>query len=243
MTRPDEQQSALLPPMKWNAWGDPEAAKPLSDGIRSLLKQALGVEDSPTAELELERVQLRPSALSATDRDALAAIVGAGHCVVDDRADCCGPVVSPPLTCCDARIPASRMRPTRCCCPATRMRSPRSCGTARSAASPSSRSAVAPAWSAAWIPSAASSRPWCRWTYGASTSCTRSTRSPARPNWAPVSPDRRPSACSASTASRSATSRRASSSPPSAASPRPGRRARTRPDTGVSTTWSAGCAR
>ena len=28
--------------MKWNAWGDPAAAKPLSDGIRSLLKQALG---------------------------------------------------------------------------------------------------------------------------------------------------------------------------------------------------------
>ena len=71
--------------MKWNAWGDPEAAKPLSDGIRALLKQALGVEDSPTAELELERVQLRPSALSATDRGALAAIVGAAHCVVDDR--------------------------------------------------------------------------------------------------------------------------------------------------------------
>ena len=85
MTRPDEQQTALLPPMKWNAWGDPEAAKPLSDGIRALLKQALGVEDSPTAELELKRVQLRPSALSATDRGALAAIVGAAHCVVDDR--------------------------------------------------------------------------------------------------------------------------------------------------------------
>ena len=85
MTRPDEQQSALLPPMKWNAWGESEAAKPLSDGIRGLLKQALDVEDSPTAELELKRVQLRPSALSATDRGALAAIVGAGHCVVDDR--------------------------------------------------------------------------------------------------------------------------------------------------------------
>ncbi len=85
MTRPDEQQSALLPPMKWNAWGDPEAAKPLSDGIRALLKQALGVDDAPTTELELERVQLRPSALSATDRGALAAIVGAAHCVVDDR--------------------------------------------------------------------------------------------------------------------------------------------------------------
>ena len=26
----------LLPPMKWNAWGDPAAAKPLSESIRSL---------------------------------------------------------------------------------------------------------------------------------------------------------------------------------------------------------------
>ncbi len=41
MTQPAEQ---FLPPMKWNAWGDPQAAKPLSDGIRSLLQQALGVE-------------------------------------------------------------------------------------------------------------------------------------------------------------------------------------------------------
>src|SRR6266436_2967051 len=45
MTRPDEQQSALLPPLKWNAWGDPAQAKTLSEGIRSLIKQALGVDD------------------------------------------------------------------------------------------------------------------------------------------------------------------------------------------------------
>ena len=85
MTRPDEQQAALLPPMKWNAWGDPEAAKPLSDGIRSLLKLALGVEDSGGAELEPQQVKLRPSALSHPDRDALSAIVGTQFCIVDDR--------------------------------------------------------------------------------------------------------------------------------------------------------------
>ena len=43
---------ALLPPMKWNAWGDPHEAKPLSEGIRSLLTQALGVTDSTAAELD-----------------------------------------------------------------------------------------------------------------------------------------------------------------------------------------------
>ena len=72
--------------MKWNAWGDPAEAKPLSEGIRSLLKQAVGLEKSSTAELEAEQVRLRPSALSPADREGLATIVGAKYCGVDDRA-------------------------------------------------------------------------------------------------------------------------------------------------------------
>ncbi|HEU0192396.1 MAG TPA: FAD-binding oxidoreductase [Mycobacterium sp.] len=78
MTNSDD----LTPPMKWNAWGDPAAAKPLSDGIRTLLKQALGVEDSPSAEPDPDQVRLRPGSLGDADRDALAAIVGADHCRV-----------------------------------------------------------------------------------------------------------------------------------------------------------------
>jgi alkyldihydroxyacetonephosphate synthase len=85
MIRPEDQQAALLPPMKWNAWGDPQEAKPLSDGIRSLLKRALGVEESAAPELEPEQVRLRPSALSPADRDGLNAIVGAEYCSIDDR--------------------------------------------------------------------------------------------------------------------------------------------------------------
>lgn len=80
MTQPAEQ---FLPPMKWNAWGDPQAAKPLSDGIRSLLRQALGVDAASASEPTPEQVQLLPSALSDTDRDALVAIVGAQHCGTD----------------------------------------------------------------------------------------------------------------------------------------------------------------
>ncbi|OBB98008.1 flavoprotein [Mycolicibacterium peregrinum] len=80
MTQPAEQ---FLPPMKWNAWGDPDAAKPLSDGIRSLLQQALGVDAAPAAEPTPEQAQLQPSALSDGDREALAAIVGAPHCGTD----------------------------------------------------------------------------------------------------------------------------------------------------------------
>src|SRR6201997_4969707 len=75
----------LLPPMKWNAWGDPHETKPLSDGIRLLLKQALGVTDSPTAELDPDQVTLRPSQLADDHREALAAIVGRGYCRVGDR--------------------------------------------------------------------------------------------------------------------------------------------------------------
>ncbi len=75
----------LLPPMKWNAWGDPREAKPLSDGIRSLLVQALGVTGAPETELKADEVRLRPSALTTDRLDALTAIVGPDHCRVDDR--------------------------------------------------------------------------------------------------------------------------------------------------------------
>ena len=75
----------LLPPMKWNAWGDPQDAKPLSEGIRSLLQQALGVTDAPAAEFDADQVKLRPSELSDAHREALAAIVGPEHSRVDDR--------------------------------------------------------------------------------------------------------------------------------------------------------------
>src|ERR1700739_4897128 len=75
----------LLPPMNWNAWGDPAAAKPLSDGIRSLLKQAVGLRESDEVDPDADRVQLRPSALSQADLDALARIVGADHCRTADR--------------------------------------------------------------------------------------------------------------------------------------------------------------
>ncbi|MCV7302568.1 FAD-binding oxidoreductase [Mycobacterium barrassiae] len=71
--------------MKWNAWGDPAAAKPLSDGIRSLLRQALGVDGTAAPELEAKDVTLRPSQLSDDDRDGLAQIVGTDYCRVDDE--------------------------------------------------------------------------------------------------------------------------------------------------------------
>jgi alkyldihydroxyacetonephosphate synthase len=75
----------LVPPMKWNAWGDAAAAKPLSDGIRALLKQVVGLADSDQAELESDQVRLCPSALSRVDHEALTKIVGAEYCRTDDN--------------------------------------------------------------------------------------------------------------------------------------------------------------
>src|SRR3979411_3493244 len=72
--------------MKWNAWGDPAAAKPLSDGIRSLLEQALGLPETEIAAPDIDDVRVRPSALTAADRDALSAIVGDEFLLLDDAA-------------------------------------------------------------------------------------------------------------------------------------------------------------
>jgi alkyldihydroxyacetonephosphate synthase len=71
--------------MKWNAWGDPAAAKPLSEGVRSLLKQVVGLGDTDAVELDPDQVKLRPSALSQTDQDALAEIVGHEYFRTTDR--------------------------------------------------------------------------------------------------------------------------------------------------------------
>jgi alkyldihydroxyacetonephosphate synthase len=70
--------------MKWDAWGDPAAAKPLSDGIRSLLVKALGIDATPASDPEPGAVRLRPSALSDRDRESLVAVVGEAHCISDD---------------------------------------------------------------------------------------------------------------------------------------------------------------
>lgn len=66
----------LLPPMTWNAWGDPALAKPLSAGIRSLLEQALGLSGEEIAGPTIDEVQVSASTLTAEHRAGLAAIVG-----------------------------------------------------------------------------------------------------------------------------------------------------------------------
>ena len=75
----------LLPPMAWDGWGDPEMAKPLSPGIRSLLEQALGVTGTEIAAPGIDDVQVSPSALPQSHRDALAALVGSDYLRTGDH--------------------------------------------------------------------------------------------------------------------------------------------------------------
>ncbi|MGW6915483.1 FAD-binding oxidoreductase [Kitasatospora sp. NPDC054939] len=65
--------------MKWDAWGDPALARELSDGIKGLLAAALGVTGPGTPGPAADEVVLHPSALSAEDLKALAAVVGEEH--------------------------------------------------------------------------------------------------------------------------------------------------------------------
>ncbi|MGW3043556.1 FAD-linked oxidase C-terminal domain-containing protein [Kitasatospora sp. NPDC001159] len=68
-----------LPPMKWNAWGDPALAKELSADIKGLLVAALGVTGDAAPGPSAEEVLLRPSRITTEDLKALAAAVGEAH--------------------------------------------------------------------------------------------------------------------------------------------------------------------
>ena len=71
--------------MAWDAWGDPALAKPLSDGIRSLLEQALGVAKTEIPAPTIDEVDVTPSALTDRHRAGLAAIIGAEYLQADDH--------------------------------------------------------------------------------------------------------------------------------------------------------------
>ena len=81
----NDAHAALLPPMAWNAWGDPQAAKPLSSGIRTLLEQALGVTGSAVESPGIDDVRLPTSTLTDIHRDGLTEIVGPDYIKVDQR--------------------------------------------------------------------------------------------------------------------------------------------------------------
>ncbi|WP_072689040.1 FAD-binding oxidoreductase [Rhodococcus marinonascens] len=85
--RSEDQAVLTAPPMKWDAWGAPEKRKVLSDGIKGLLRQALGVTIRETPDRVAANVVLAPSAVSEGQLAALAGIVGEKFCSTehDDR--------------------------------------------------------------------------------------------------------------------------------------------------------------
>ena len=150
--------------MKWNAWGDPAAAKPLSEGIKRLLEQALGVGGEDTAGPGIGDVRLRTSTLTAVDREALTGIVGAAYCLLDDHSRLLHAGGKSTLDLLRRRDTGEQTHRMRCCCRATKKKWHRFFFTARSTGSRWCRSAGAPAWWAVWIRFAVNSTRWCHWT-------------------------------------------------------------------------------
>lgn len=68
-----------LPPMRYDLWGTPAEAKPLSPQLQQLLAELLGVGSDQVHRVPEDRIRLTDSALSPADLDALAGIVGAEH--------------------------------------------------------------------------------------------------------------------------------------------------------------------
>jgi alkyldihydroxyacetonephosphate synthase len=65
--------------MKWDAWGDPERITELSASQLAMVNDLLKVSADDVDAVPLGEVRLRPSQLSDAERDALVAIVDAGH--------------------------------------------------------------------------------------------------------------------------------------------------------------------
>src|SRR3954452_18801372 len=65
-----------VPPMPWDAWGDPDRAVALSPAQLGMVHDLLKVSAAKVAAVPREDVRLRPSALTTDDVATLAAIVG-----------------------------------------------------------------------------------------------------------------------------------------------------------------------
>src|SRR5947209_5977008 len=68
-----------VPPMKWDAWGDPNRVTALSAAQLGMVHDLLEVSADDVEAVPYDEVLIRPPQLSDADRDALATIVGAEH--------------------------------------------------------------------------------------------------------------------------------------------------------------------
>ncbi|GAA4482523.1 FAD-binding oxidoreductase [Microbacterium panaciterrae] len=79
----DEGPGTPVAPMRWDGWGDPERAEALPFAVRSLLPLLLGRVRRPVPGPDLAEVRLEPSAFTAEDAGAFAALLGVQHVRTD----------------------------------------------------------------------------------------------------------------------------------------------------------------
>src|SRR5262249_42426884 len=72
------------PDPSWSGWGDPSQRPVLSDEMRSLLAQGLGVSPPSRAAVSLAEVKLPASRLDPAAVSELTAVVGPEHARSDD---------------------------------------------------------------------------------------------------------------------------------------------------------------
>ncbi|MBC2587292.1 FAD-binding oxidoreductase [Rhodococcus aetherivorans] len=72
--------------MEWDAWGTADRRKELGEGVRTLLRQALGVDTERARSLPETAVRLTPSRLGTRHHQGLRRIVGPEHVADDDAA-------------------------------------------------------------------------------------------------------------------------------------------------------------
>src|SRR5690349_13370540 len=73
------------PDPSWSGWGDPSQTPVLSDEMRALLAQGLGVREPPTTTVALGEVKVPPGRLGPAAVAELTAVVGAEHALSDDE--------------------------------------------------------------------------------------------------------------------------------------------------------------
>ncbi|HJE91285.1 MAG TPA: FAD-binding protein, partial [Dietzia timorensis] len=84
MSSTSDTSSVALPPMRFDLWGTADEAKPLSDSIKKLLSQAMGVDTNKDNTVDAASVTLTEPRLSESTVQDLERIVGAKN-VSQDR--------------------------------------------------------------------------------------------------------------------------------------------------------------
>ncbi|WP_162795356.1 FAD-binding oxidoreductase, partial [Nonomuraea lactucae] len=72
--------------MLWSGWGDPARARELSEQVRALLRDLLGVRSPDAPAVPLESVRLAPVALPAAHLEALGGVAGPEHVLTSPEA-------------------------------------------------------------------------------------------------------------------------------------------------------------